>query len=162
MPPVDADSAGHSEPRARHAGVGVVPAPERQWTLEDMTPERWLDVYRHLPVGGLLQNTAANLALVEVVGQALHFVLDIDQSTLYEEGHQQRLAEALSQYFSQSVSVVIEVGAAPSETPQVALERMRRERQEAAVSSLRQDPHVRRITDMFGGVLLENTIKPLD
>ncbi|TNE76269.1 MAG: DNA polymerase III subunit gamma/tau [Gammaproteobacteria bacterium] len=131
-------------------------------SLDEVRPEHWLDIYQHLQIGGLLQNTAANLALVELSGQQLHFVLDINNSTLYEEGHQQRLAEVLQQYFNQPVTVVIEVGAVLTETPQVYLERLRQQRQQAAVESLRDNPQVRRITDMFDGVLLENTIKPLD
>jgi len=130
--------------------------------LEKVKPSDWLDIYQALQIGGLLQNTAANLTLVEVSDAVLHFVLDIDHASLYEEGHQQRLADILDSYFNVPVSVVIEVGVVSSETPQAYLERLRQERQQDAVNSLKQDPHVRRITDMFNGVLLENTIKPLD
>ncbi|MEZ5529002.1 MAG: DNA polymerase III subunit gamma/tau [Porticoccaceae bacterium] len=130
--------------------------------LDRVVPEDWFGIYQHLNIGGLLQNIAANLSLVNVSGGQLRFVLDIDHSTLYEEAHQKRLAEVLESYFDQLVSVVIEVGAVTSETPAATLERKRRQRQEDAVNSLKQDPHVRRITDMFNGILLENTIKPLD
>jgi len=130
--------------------------------LEKVKPSDWLDIYQALQIGGLLQNTAANLTLVEVSDAVLHFVLDIDHASLYEEGHQQRLAGILDSYFNVPVSVVIEMGVVSSETPQAYLERLRQERQQDAVNSLKQDPHVRRITDMFNGVLLENTIKPLD
>ncbi|WP_461481988.1 DNA polymerase III subunit gamma/tau [Porticoccus sp.] len=130
--------------------------------LESARPDNWLAIYQQLQIGGLLQNTAANLVLVEVSGQQFRFVLDIDQSTLYEAGHQQRLAEVLGNYFDTPIAVVIEIGAVATETPQASMERMRQQRQEDAVNSLRQDPHVRRITDMFNGVLLEKTIKPID
>ncbi len=145
-----------------HANPAEVESPVSTFSLETLEPDNWLALYQHLNIGGLLQNTAANLALVEVSGQQLRFVLDIDNSTLYEDGHQQRLAEALGEYFGKPISVVIEVGVVASETPLVSQERMRRQRQEDAVSSLRQDPYVRRITDMFNGVLLEKTIKSID
>ncbi|WP_461517609.1 DNA polymerase III subunit gamma/tau [Porticoccus sp.] len=141
---------------------GDVERETRAISLDALGPDNWLALYQDLNIGGLLQNTAANLALVEVSEQQLRFVLDINNSTLYEEGHQHRLAEALGDYFGKPVSVVIEVGVVASETPQVSLERMRQQRQEDAVSSLKQDPYVRRITDMFNGVLLEKTIKPID
>ncbi len=141
---------------------GDVERKTRAISLDALGPDNWLALYQDLNIGGLLQNTAANLALVEVSEQQLRFVLDINNSTLYEEGHQHRLAEALGDYFGKPVSVVIEVGVVASETPQVSLERMRQQRQEDAVSSLKQDPYVRRITDMFNGVLLEKTIKPID
>ncbi|WP_438952592.1 DNA polymerase III subunit gamma/tau [Porticoccus sp.] len=130
--------------------------------LAEAGPDRWIEIYQGLQVGGLLQNIAANLILVDVDGQMLHFVLDISSSSLYEESHQQRLADVLTEYFAEPVYVQIEVGAVATETPLARIERIRRERQELAVDQFRQDPNVRRITDLFNGVLLEKTIKPID
>ncbi|TNF08044.1 MAG: hypothetical protein EP323_02085 [Gammaproteobacteria bacterium] len=159
--PEDVSGASESSGSSVHNPEGEA-VTAQSLSLAEVKPENWLEVYQALHVGGLLQNTAANLTLVEVSGAELHFVLDIDHASLYEEGHQQRLAETLEDYFNVPVSVVIEVGVVSSETPQAYLERLRQERQQNAVDSLKQDPHVRRITDMFNGVLLENTIKPLD
>ncbi len=125
-------------------------------------PKRWIDIYQGLAVGGVLQNTAANLVLIDVRGHAFRFELDINNSAMYEETHQHRLAEVLSNYFDQQVTVDIEVGPVTSETPHAYRERTRAERQAAAVESLKYDPNVRRIQDVFGGVLLENTVKPID
>ena len=130
--------------------------------LSAAEPQRWIDIYQGLAVGGVLQNTAANLVLIEVRGHAFRFELDINNSAMYEETHQHRLAEALSNYFDQQVTVDIEVGPVTSETPQAYRERTRAERQAEAVESLKHDPNVRRIQDVFGGVLLENTVKPVD
>lgn len=130
--------------------------------FSDIKPERWIEIYQELSVGGVLQNVAANLALVEVRGNVLRFDLDIANSSLYEEGHQQRLADALSEYFGQPVAVDIEVGAVAMETPQANRLRKKEERQAAALDSLKYDPNVRRVMDVFGGVLLEKTAKPID
>lgn len=130
--------------------------------FNELKPERWIEIYQGLPVGGVLQNIAANLALVEVRGNTLRFDLDIDNSSLYEITHQQRLAEVLTEYFGQPVSVDIEVGVVASETPQAYRLRKREERQAAALDSLKHDPNVRRVMDVFGGVLLEKTVKPID
>ena len=100
--------------------------------------------------------------MVEVRGNTLRFDLDIANSSLYEEGHQQRLADTLSEYFGQPVDVDIEVGAVAMETPQANRLRKKEERQAAALDSLKHDPNVRRVMDVFGGVLLEKTVKPID
>ena len=131
-------------------------------SFNELKPEKWIEIYQGLSVGGVLQNVAANLALVEVRGNTLRFDLDIANSSLYEEGHQQRLADALSEYFGQPVGVDIEVGAVAMETPQANRLRKREERQAAALDSLKHDPNVRRVMDVFGGVLLEKTVKPID
>lgn len=131
-------------------------------SFNELKPEKWIEIYQGLSVGGVLQNVAANLALVEVRGNTLRFDLDIANSSLYEEGHQQRLADTLSEYFGQPVGVDIEVGAVAMETPQANRLRKREERQAAALDSLKHDPNVRRVMDVFGGVLLEKTVKPID
>ena len=131
-------------------------------SFNELIPEKWIEIYQGLSVGGVLQNVAANLALVEVRGNILRFDLDIANSSLYEEGHQKRLADTLSEYFGQPVGVDIEVGAVAVETPQANRLRKREERQAAALDSLKHDPNVRRVMDVFGGVLLEKTVKPID
>ncbi|MFT7300734.1 MAG: DNA polymerase-3 subunit gamma/tau [Porticoccus sp.] len=125
-------------------------------------PKRWIDIYQGLSVSGVLQNTAANLVLIEVSGNAFRFELDINNSGMYEDSHQQRLAGALSDYFGQSVTAEIEVGSVVAETPLAYRERLRLELQAAAVDNLKKDINVRRIQDVFGGVLLENTVKLID
>jgi DNA polymerase III subunit gamma/tau len=149
------------------ASIPSQPKPSQPRLIEKLplslaAPQRWIDIYQGLAVGGVLQNTAANLVLIEVRGHAFRFELDINNSAMYEETHQHRLAEALSNYFDQPVTVDIEVGPVTSETPQAYRERTRAERQAAAVEGLKHDPNVRRIQDVFGGVLLENTVKPID
>jgi hypothetical protein len=145
------------EPLAVEAMAATEPC-----AFNELEPERWIEIYQGLPVGGVLQNIAANLALVEVRGNTLRFDLDIENSSLYEITHQQRLAEVLTEYFHQPVSVDIEVGVVSSETPQAYRLRKREERQAAALVSLKHDPSVRRVMDVFGGVLLEKTVKPVD
>ncbi len=130
--------------------------------LQMADPSRWIDIYQGLSIGGILQNTAANLVLLEVAGHTFRFELDINNSSLYEDSHQHRLADVLSEYFNQAVVVEIEVGTVASETPMAHRERTREERQCAAVDSLKDDINVRQIIDVFGGVLLENTVKPID
>jgi len=144
-------------PERANPPMAVNPVP-----LAEVVPDRWIEIYQGLQVAGLLQNIAANLCLVEVDGPTLHFVLDIASSSLYEESHQQRLADVLTEYFGEPVTVQIEVGAVATETPLARTERLRRERQSQAVEQLRLDPNVRRITELFNGILLENTIKPID
>jgi DNA polymerase III subunit gamma/tau len=131
-------------------------------SLEEVKPQRWIEIYQGLSVGGILQNIAANLVLVDVQGNALRFELDIDNSSLYEGSHQVRLAGVLEEYFGQPVNVEIEVGAVTSETPQAYRLRIQQERQAEALDSLKHDANVRRIMDVFGGVLLEKTVKPID
>lgn len=152
-------NADESETEESKTALNVI---GNKLSLTEVSPDRWIELYQGLSVGGVLQNVAANLALVDVQGDALRFELDIHNSSLYEPSHQKRLADVLAKYFGHSVNVEIEVGTVVSETPQAYRLRIREERQAAALESLKHDPNVRCIMDVFGGVLLEKTVKPVD
>src|SRR5690554_2981751 len=74
-------------------------------TLAQATPQNWCDIYAGLQVGGLLQATVAHCVLTGRQGNVLDFVLDETNSALFDESHQQRLADGLSDYFGETVRV---------------------------------------------------------
>ena len=49
-----------------------------------------------------------------------------------------------------------------AETPQSRRARLQEEKQTEATENLQSDPNVRDIMNVFGGVLLKNTIKAID
>lgn len=130
--------------------------------LEHASAETWFKIYEGLTIGGLLKNIAANLALTTVQGVDLFFVLDESQSAIYGPAHEGRLAVELSVYFGTPVNVAIEVGVVAAETPQSRRARLQEEKQTEATENLQSDPNVRDIMNVFGGVLLKNTIKAID
>ncbi|KJS07356.1 MAG: hypothetical protein VR73_09010 [Gammaproteobacteria bacterium BRH_c0] len=151
----DSDSHDESALAPRASQVATLP-------LSAFNPDTWFEVYQGLEVGGLLQNIAANLELVAVEGSRLRFILDNANSSLYKESDQLRLAELLGGYFSTPLQVDVTIGALSRETPTLIMQRRRRERQQAAVETLRQDPHVKSMMALFGGQLLEDSVKPID
>jgi DNA polymerase-3 subunit gamma/tau len=130
--------------------------------LAEFAPHHWPRVCGELRLGGVVGNTADNLELVAVTGTELVFRLDAASAALHEDGHRQRLQEALGAYFGAAVTVRIEVGALQSESPRAAALRAERERHAAAVAALRADPVVGAVVEHFDGVLLEDTVVPLD
>lgn len=130
--------------------------------LAEFAPHHWPRVCGALGLGGVAGNTADNLELAAVTGAELVFRLDAASASLYEDGHRRRLQEALTAYFGTAVSVRVEVGALQSESPRAAALRAERERHAAAVAALRADPVVGALVEHFDGVLLEDTVVPLD
>ena len=130
--------------------------------LAQLKPGDWRQVYNGLAVGGVIQNTAANLVLIQCQGNQLRFELDINNSSLYEDSHAERLQTALSDYFEEPVVIDIEVGEVTAETPQATTLRLRAERQAAAVESMKSDEYVQQMVARFDGTLLENTVRPID
>jgi len=137
-------------------------SPATPVTLNCLQPEQWIDVYRQLAIGGVLQNTAANLVLTERQGKQLGFVLDKQYSSLFDHSHEARLASALSDYFGEAVEVDIVVGTVSTETPRACSLRLRAERRAQAIQSLYDDANVQQIIRLFDGKLLEQTVEPKD
>ena len=130
--------------------------------FEQFSPETWIQVYTGLGVGGLLQSTASNCLLVGVQGPEAHFILDESNSTLYDESHQQRLSDMLSDYFGQPVRAAIQPGIVEGETPALYAIRLRQERHAEALKSLEEDPVVQQLLREFDGVLDIESVEPLD
>ncbi|ACE86172.1 DNA polymerase III subunit gamma/tau [Cellvibrio japonicus] len=133
----------------------------RKVAYEQAGPQDWVDIYLGLGVSGILQSTASNCQLVDRRGNEFHFVLDENNSTLYDPGHQQRLADLLSDYFVERVSVVIQPGQVTAETPALTAIRLRAERQQAAVDAIHNDPIVQQLIAHFGASIREDTIEPV-
>src|SRR5690606_11324548 len=140
----------------------VVPARRVQKIpLERASPATWPEIYLGLGVTGILQSTVANCQLVERQGNQFYFVLDQANSTLYDESHQLRLADLLSDYFIEPIKVVVQAGEVTAETPAAIAIRHKQERQENAVASIKNDPIVQQLIKHFDASLREDTIVPL-
>jgi DNA polymerase-3 subunit gamma/tau len=131
-------------------------------SLAQFSPDNWFDVYRQLDTGGLLQSTVANCIYVGVEDGILRFLLDEQQSTLYDVSHQQRLANLLEDYFGETIEVKIDNGDFERETPAQIIVRLHRERQAQAVSAIQLDPVVRQLQENLGAAIIDGSIEPID
>ena len=123
--------------------------------LEVLQPEHWLEIFPALELRGVLQSIAANCVLLERRDRQLHFALDQNKASLYDDGHRRRLEEALRTFYDEPLQVSIEVRPLPAdqESPALRHERQRREAREAAIQRLRDDPVVRQLEQEFGASL---------
>lgn len=130
--------------------------------LAQFTPDNWFLVYKQLETGGLLQSTVANCIYVGLQGSTLAFLLDEQQSTLYDVSHQQRLADLLSDYFGQTVDVSMSNGQPTRETPAKIIVRLQHERQAQAEMAIQRDPVVMQLQENLGATIIEGSIEPID
>jgi DNA polymerase-3 subunit gamma/tau len=129
--------------------------------LEELNAENWFLVYSNIETGGLLQSTVANCQLVGVQSQQIDFLLDERQSTLYDSKHQQYLAELLSDYFSQTVQVLINVGENTADTPAQIIIRRQQERQQQAKVAIESDPVVQQLQESLNATIVADSITPV-
>jgi DNA polymerase-3 subunit gamma/tau len=131
-------------------------------SFSEFNSDNWFTVYKSIETGGLLQSTVANCALISWDSLHLHYILDHQQSTLYDTRHQQYLAELLSEYFGHAIEVTITLGDVPHETPSKIVIRQRKERQIQAEDAIANDPVVQQLQEMVGGHVVPDSINPID
>jgi DNA polymerase-3 subunit gamma/tau len=152
------------------ASPPVVDAPElpaaapkaiRKVPYEQASPADWVDIYTGLGVTGILQSTVANCQMVGRQGNEFFFVLDENNSTLFDASHETRLADLLRDYFIETVKVRIQVGQVTAETPAQMVIRLRAERLGDAIKSIKNDPVVQQLIAQFDATLNEESIQPI-
>jgi DNA polymerase-3 subunit gamma/tau len=131
-------------------------------SLEDFTPHNWIDIRKQLTIGASLGEIASHCLYQGRQGTQLQFLIDSDETSLYDAAHQQSLAEALSEYFAQTLSVEISFGVAEQETPRAVDIREKSERLAEAVEAINSDPSVIKFKQLFDGTLDEKSVRPID
>jgi len=131
-------------------------------TLDDFTPENWVDVRRQLNIGASLGEVASHCLYLSRQNNELTFMIDDQENSLYDSGHQLSLADALTMYFGQEITVFINSGLTEAETPRAVDRRETAERHAEAVDMLNKDPSVQRFKQLFDGVLDERSVQPID
>lgn len=135
---------------------------ESRVSLTDFAAQDWISVYAQLKVTGVLQSTVANCELVGKDGDRLMFILDESNASLFDESHQQRMADVLTDYFSEPVSVAISLGIVATETPAAFTIRLRQEKYDQTLLAMKNDPFVQQLIAQFDAVLDESSVKPAD
>lgn len=148
-------------PAAAIVDAPHVPHTVRKISYEQASPQDWPEIYLGLGVTGILQSTIANCQLVARNGNEFQFIVDDNNSTLYDPSHQQRLSDLLSNYFIERVHAKIQVGKITAETPALLAKRHQQERYDKAVVAIKTDPIVLQLIEHFGASLREETIQAI-
>ena len=131
-------------------------------SLQKFNPNNWIEIRKQLSIGASLGEIASHCLYKGREGSQLNFLIDSDETSLYDSAHQLSLAEALTDYFQQPVTVDITFGVAEQETPRAANIREISERLALAVDTLNSDPEVIKFKAVFDGALDEKSVRPMD
>lgn len=135
---------------------------EEKVSWQDLNSERWFTVYRQLGFEGVLQATASNCVLLHKQDSGVLLGLDRNQTMLYDEGHQQRIAQLFSQYFGRDVALTIDLVTPEWETPAAYIIRLKQQRLDEAKAAIKTDPAVIQLIEEFDARLVEDSITPID
>ena len=121
----------------------------------------WEHVLGSLALAGLTRELAHHCELRLYDGDSIALRLSPAHRHLQMRPAQDKLQQALSEYFQRSIHLRVEVAETESATPAANAERGRQERQDAAIAAIEKDGFVREVIEMFDATLIESSIKPL-
>lgn len=129
-------------------------------TLAELSMETWADLVPALPIAGVTKSIAMNCALLNLNGQAITLVLNEAHATLYSEVQRERIEQGMSDFYSTQISLVVDKGEVPHETPAQKQARIDTEKQQAAEQIIANDSKVAMLVEAFSAQVLPNSISP--
>ena len=121
----------------------------------------WHAILAVLKLGGMARELGQHCELRAVNGNRIALCLSPTHRHLQIKAAQDKLQQALAEYFGRPVIVSIDLDEVIGDTPAAVAQRQRRERQDQAVASVEQDEFVREVIDVFDATLIESSIKPV-
>ncbi len=136
---------------------------EEKLSLSTLKPEQWIPLFYNLKLSGITRSIAAHCLLLEASKNIITLALETSQSKILNEGHQEQIEKALTDYFSTKISLKISQEELNSdlETPAAYRLRKQQERQHLAEEVFRNDDYVKTIMERFEGSILPDSIEPL-
>jgi DNA polymerase-3 subunit gamma/tau len=114
-----------------------------------------------LELQGAARQLAANCALLGREGAVVRLALDPRSKFMRTAALEEKLAQALSKYYGQSMRLEFTAVATGAETPAQAGERASQEEVESARRAFESDPGVQGFRERFGATPLPETIRPV-
>ena len=121
----------------------------------------WHAILASLKLGGMARELGQHCELRSINDNRVVLCLSPTHRHLQMKAAQDKLQQALVDYFGRSVLLSISLDEIVGDTPAAVAQRQRRERQDQAVASVEQDAFVREVIDVFDATLIESSIKPV-
>lgn len=94
-------------------------------------------------------------------GGLVRLALDPRVKFVRTPSQEEKLAQALSRYYGETVRVEITMATGDIETPAQAEQRLSQQELEAARQAFESDPGVQGLRERFGATLLPDTVRPV-
>ena len=121
----------------------------------------WHVILDALKLGGMARELGQHCELRSVGPTQVVLCLSPTHRHLQMKPAQDKLQQALSEYYARPLQVSIELEVVAGDTPAAVAQRRRTERQDRAIASVEQDEFVREVIDIFDATLIESSIKPV-
>ena len=121
----------------------------------------WHGILADLKLSGMARELGQHCLLLRVDDRQIVLGLSPTHRHLQMKPAQEKLQQALSDYYGRPLQLLIELEEVSGNTPAAAAQRRKAERQDRAVAAVEQDEFVRDVIDLFDATLVESSIKPV-
>jgi len=121
--------------------------------------DAWASIIAELDIGGVVRVIAEHSVPTHYAPPQVELILDRGHDTLLSDAQCKHLERALSEHLQTAVSLSIQIGDLPAESPAQRRERLQQERQASAEATMSDDANVQTLLSEFGGRVEE--IRPV-
>lgn len=140
--------------------AGVVAVEPPKYETKPPSTDQWQSILDGMPVQGLTKEFADRCVLKEYKNDRLQLLLPSAAEYLLTDSNKQRLTDLLKKHLGAGTRVKITVAETDSESPATRRQREQKENQRATELSLKTDPHIQAMEEIFGAELDEKSIIP--
>jgi len=142
-------------------------APQKTQAVAQAQPTKtlatnWSDILSKLQLTGMAQALASNCTLKQLSDAKIELVLAPQHEAMLSQKLIERIEQALLVYLNKPMKLEIKITTDTIETPAKQKQQEKTEKHLAATDAIKNDDHVKKILDLFGGTLDEASIKALD
>jgi DNA polymerase-3 subunit gamma/tau len=121
----------------------------------------WVAIMNQLELGGAARQLASHCVLVGKEPGIVRLAIDPRVKFVRTTSQEEKLAQALSRYYGETVRLEFSTASGESETPAQAGQRASQQELEVARQAFETDPGVKGLRERFGATLLPDTIRPV-
>ena len=152
-----AATSAPSVPSVQSSPSGPTPASTRPQRMN----QDWNGIVADLQLVGPVSQLAAHCILVSKEGAKIQLLLDEEGQPYRRPQLEEKLRQALTQYFGEEIRLQLDSGQQVSDTPARRHAAQTEDALSAARSAIDDDPTVRALRDVFGATVQSESVKPL-
>lgn len=127
-----------------------------------VTDNNWANILSHLNLSGMTLALANNCSLEKIEDNAIHLILDPKHAALHNPRNDERLSHALQQYFNKELKLIMRIATPISATPAQQQHSAHLAKQEAAKTTIENDPGVQSLLKTFDARIQPESITAVD
>jgi DNA polymerase-3 subunit gamma/tau len=165
--PADAASPGVPAAVPARAGAPTAAAPAGAAPAEPgvsalgAPPGSWAAIVSALELSGAARQLANHCVLIGRQGAAVRLALDPQHQQLRTPAQEEKLAQALSRHFGETLRLEFQSSGGGAETPALLAQRASQKELTEARRAFESDPGVQGLRDRFGATVLPETVRPV-